>query len=201
MSIIYNRVYKVQSWIVLDTKDTKKTQELLAGFKKEGGVHEVKWISKEFPITVNELARQGWAHEVNRPMPLTANPDFLMVAVSKHIRLYGASKSLSGTPEKPVSSINRKVNNGDDYVRIFDSVLENEPAMSLSYIFDIGELCYMDNSRIKTFITVGPVAKKVLQKVSDNVITISDSEDSGEIVIDGCQPEDAIRKVIEKVVK
>lgn len=200
MSIIYNRLYKVPNWIVLNLDDEKKAQDLVEKFKKEG-VHEVKWISKEFPITINEMARKGWWHEVNKPMPFIANVDFLMVAITQHIKKYGLSKTLSGTPEKSVASINRKIINGDDYVRIFNAVLENEPDVTLSHIFGIGELCNTDRSKIQTFITIGPVAKKVLQKVSDRVITIEVSQNVDEaFVVEGCEAGDSVIDVIDKVI-
>ena len=151
MPLFYNRLYKVPCWIVVNLPK-EKARPIVQEFK-EMGAHEVKWIADTFPLTINDLARHGWAHEVNQPMPFKVNQDFLFVAMTKHIKQYGLNKTLSGTPERPVSSLNRTVNSGDDYVRLFNDVLSSEPAIHLSHLFDVGEMCHQDGSSVKIFIS------------------------------------------------
>lgn len=180
MSLIYNRLYKVPTWIVVNGNDQTNVSKFLQGLKT-AGAHEITWLSKDFPITINEMSGRGWAHEVNKPMPFFANTDFLMVAITNHLKKYGPNKTLSGTPNKPISSLNRVVKTGDDYVRIFNEVLANEPEVTLSHIFNVGELCYNERDNKKIFVSVGPVELKVLQKISDRVITIEANVDGLEI--------------------
>jgi len=200
MSLIYNKLYKVPNWIVISIEDKKKAQDLLKKIQEEGAL-VVNWISEDFPITINEMSRKGWYHEVNKSMPFIMNTDFLMVAVTHHLKSYGSNKTLSGTPEKPVYSINRKITNGDDYVRIFNSVLENEPGITLSHLFNIGELCHSDNSKVQSFVSIGAIPKNILQKISDRVITIEVDPDNDSWVVTGCDSDDNIAEMISKILK
>ena len=192
MSLIYNRLYKVPAWIVVDLpKDVAKT--LIEEFKA-AGAHEMRLIADSFPLTVNEMAGKGWAHEVHKPMPFNANPDFVFFSIAHHIKKLGLNKTLSGTPEKPISTLNRRIESGDDYVRLFNDVMSNEPPITLSHIFGIGELCHQDGSSIKTFISCGPAPIKVLQKVSDRVITVGAGKDG--LIVEGCDKEDVIYEAV-----
>jgi hypothetical protein len=194
--MIYNKVYKVPTWIVINLP--KEKAQKVADEIAMGGAHKVEWISNDFPITVNELARKGWSHEVDKKMPFKSSPDFLMVAASNHIKKSGQNKSLSGTPDVPVFKLNRTVSTGGDYVRIFDEILENEPAISLSHLFSVGELCHLANNKKQTFVSVGPVSEKALQKISDRVITVNVAENG--IEIKGCPIDDKLYEALNYIV-
>jgi len=186
MSMIYNTAYRVSSWVVVNLpKDSAKI--ITAAFSALGA-HEIKWLSNSFINTIQGLSKRGWASEVSKERPFIVNQDFMNVAITAHLKNYGENKTMSGTPDKPWSAINRNITCDEDYARIFDEVMAGEPDITLSHIFSIGELCHRNGEeQVKTFVTIGPVAKKALQKVSDRVITIGGASD--DVDLTGIAPE------------
>ena len=171
MSMIYNRAFKVPSWVVINLP--KDDSKLIVDAFTELGALNVKWPASEFPVTVQEMAKRGWFSEVNQSRPFFISVDFLNVAVTQHLKKFGENKTLSGTPDVPSSQLNRKINDDVDYVRLFNDIMDSETDVSLSHIFSIGEICHATGyEQVKTFVSAGPVATKALQKVSDRVITI-----------------------------
>lgn len=174
MSIIYNRVYRVPVWVIVNLP-ADQAKEIVKAFDEHGAL-SVKWPDREFLNTVAGMGSQGWREEVTKERPFFVSVDFMKVAVKKHLTVFGANKSLSGTPDSSWSRMNRKIETDEDYVRLFNDIMSAEPDVLLSHLFSIGELCHQaGREQVKTFITVGPAPLKVLQKVSDNVITVGDS--------------------------
>lgn len=198
MSMIYNRAYKVPSWVVINLP--KDQAKIVVGKFADHGAHEVKWVANSFLETVANLSSRGWRNEIEQKMPYFASVDFLNVAFTQHVRKYGENKMTSGTPDKPWNAMNRRIESMDDYTRLFNEMLENEPDITLSHMFDIGELCHAQGfEQIKTFVTVGPVATKALQKVSDRVITIGGKSD--ELDLTGVADDEIGQSAIEFVAR
>jgi hypothetical protein len=171
MSMIYNKAYKVPSWVIVNLPK-EDAKPIVQAFTDLGALY-IKWPSGEFPETVREMAKRGWFEEVNQARPFFISADFLNVAVTQHLKKFGENKTLSGTPEVPIGRLNRKIVDDADYARLFNEIMDSETEVSLSHIFSIGEICHTAGAeQVKTFISVGPVATKALQKVSERVITV-----------------------------
>jgi hypothetical protein len=171
MSMIYDRAYKVPVWVVVDVAGADGDSILASFVEREARV--VDWPAKLFPVTVSKLASSGWSHEVNKPYPTIVGRDFLTFAVCRHLNdTLGSNIKLSGQPMQPYHTLNRKIESGDDYVRLFNDVLALEPDFSLSHMFDIAKLCVQDIRKSQVFVTRGPAPIKVLQRIAGRVITV-----------------------------
>lgn len=193
--MIYNQTYKVPVWVVVNTGNHADSEKIAKEFTA-ADARPVVWPAATFPITVSELGRKGWAHEVNQAFPLFMSVNFLMFAISKHLDAnFGSTKRLSGNATQSYSTLNRKIECGDDYVRLFNDVLGLENDISLSYLFDIAKVCVENREKTRVFVTVGNVPIKLLQKVSDRVITVGDAgsdvvatgRDASEVATDAIQ--------------
>ena len=182
MTVVYTNVFKVPVWVMVNI-DRENDSLVLDAFKECNARH-IEWKASTFPITINKLSSKGWKHITEQPYPFMIDHNFIPIAINAHLQSsYGRSKSLSGTPTSPVKNLNRRINSGDDYVRLFNDVMNNEPDISLSKLFDIAENCFYNNTKFKVFITEGNVPKKLLQRIADCVITIGG--EGSDIVFDG----------------
>jgi hypothetical protein len=175
MSLIYNQAYKVPVWVVIALPAADGKAALIADAIKTAGAKSMPWPGDTFPLTINKMALKGWSHEVNKKMPFFASIDFLTIAATHHLEeTYGPAKRLTGTPSRPYNTLKRKIETGDDYVRLFNDILVLEPDAALSYLFDVGKNCHEGDRRTKVYVTVGAVPTNVLQRIASRVITISD---------------------------
>lgn len=188
MSVIYNKAYKVPSWVLVTSGDEGASAAL--DFLHQNGALQVQWPGATFKDTVTELGKRGYAHEVSKDMPYQMSVRFLEVAVAKHIKeSLGSNKMLSGAPSQPMHVVNRSVQTDADFERIFNEVIQLEDSIALSHLFDVGSRCFGESTKYKVFYTVGDVPRNVLQRISDSVIVVGDG---GEIATAEKKPKEVV---------
>ena len=192
MSFVYGKPYKVPVWISIDGKLGQKGQQII-DLLKPYEPYIVAWPADTFHLTIKALASQGWHHETRRQRPFAANKDFIMVAVTKHLK----GKHLSGSPTQAYHTLNRNIEVDGDYNRLFNQILDIEPSISLCQVFDIGALCHNDGKQKKVFLTFGAPPTNILQRLADRVITVG--EEGAEVVTSERTPEDVTKEVVTKV--
>lgn len=195
--MIYNQAYKVPVWVVIKAETNTESERIALDFVAADARHVV-WPASTFPVTVNELGKRGWAHEVNQPFPLFMSVNFLMFAISKHLDAnLGSTKRLSGNATQSYSTLDRKIERDNDYARLFNDVIGLENDISLSYLFDIAKICYENREKTRVFVTTGDVPIKLLQKISDRVITIGDA--GSDVVVTGRDVSEVAMEAIQLV--
>jgi len=171
MSVTYTQVFKVPVWVILNNGRLTNTE--MRDFFIEADAKEVAWGAETFPLTVDAMSRKGWHHIVNQKMPYVTDLNFLQVAINSHIQYtYGTTKYLSGAQILTIKNLNKKIETGDDYVRLYNDVMAIEPDINMSKLFDIAENCKYNKKTYKVFFSCGNIPKNILQKVSNSVITI-----------------------------
>lgn len=197
MSVIYNKAYKVPSWVLVTSSDTGA--EAVKDFLYKNGALPVSWPGATFKDTVAELGKRGYAHEVRKDMPYQMSVRFLEVAIAKHIKeALGSNKMLSGAPSQPMHVVNRTVKTEADFERIFNEVIQLEDSITLSHLFDVGSRCFGESTKYKVFYTVGDVPRNVLQRISDSVIVVGEG---GEIPTEGKKPVEVITALDSMLMK
>jgi hypothetical protein len=171
MSFIYYQTEKVDTWTCIDEGSAKAASALKWFLHHDA--HQVVWPSITFHETVAELAKSGW-HEHVKPFPYFMNTDLLQTATKRHIEKFCGPFVTFGAKQH-LFKMNRKIESDADYVRLFDDMLLNQDSIFLSGQFKIGELCKdQSGKRYSMFVTTGYCNRKVIDLVSEKVITVGD---------------------------
>ena len=96
-----------------------------------------------------------------------------------------------------MNSINRRVESGDDYVRIFNDVLCGESTIALSHLFSIAEKCYGERENVKVFVTVGQIPQNILQRLAERVITVGGA--GSDVLLPETVTDDTLTSVVGEV--
>jgi len=168
MAMIYHKPLKVPLWVVV--KKSQKAKQISKWFT-DRDAKAVEWPALTYKDTVTEFSNKGWLHVFHEPR-VVLPPDFVILTAKEHIK-----KTMSPLSQLvfdiSVAKLNRVINNDDDYVNLFNSILKSQPRLNLCQSFQIGELCHNDESKnYKVFVSIDPCDKSVLTELATKVITI-----------------------------
>lgn len=199
-NMYYDRVYRVKVWVFLEDLPKKMSADLLDFFEK-AEARLVKWPAKSFKDTIYELKNKGWAHEFKPDSSgnTIISPQFLNLAFVTHLKKTNPQAVILNDFERPIYTIDRRIDSDSDYERIFNEVASIFSSTSLSMVFMIGELCHGPHAQVKVFVSDEKAPNSVIKKIADNVITIK--KDGGDINTKSLKTEEVIEKIINVIQK
>ena len=170
MSAIYDQIFKVPCWVVIDSK-VKNAKELADELKTKGA-HLQEWPANSFLDTIQDLGKKGYSHVTGQKRPFTLDPDFCIRSVVAHLRgMFGDQVQFSGQHRVPFyRAVNRVVKTEGDYSRIFDAIVNLEDAVSISQMFQIGE------KKSPVYVTLTPCTIDIIRKISDRFVTVGNKD-------------------------
>jgi hypothetical protein len=195
MAVVYDRVYKVPQWAVVNLQNEKQL-EAIENWFEEADALEVTLPGLSFVDTCKQLTRQGYSETLMLQTPYIINEHVFAMAVNRHVKnFFGDWAFLSAKMERPIHNVNRLIKSDEDYVRAFHEALNLQPRETLSFLFKVGERCHYDRKKYGAFVSYGDAPLSLLTKISDRVIKIGDDVNS-DIVIEKA---DKKQKIVEKL--
>lgn len=194
MAQFYDRPYRVPVWIVIEPIGPRRAKNLINGIVALGA-HYIKWPAQSFLSTVEYLGKNGWNHVVGQAKPFRLDPQFLAVAMNKHVQtVFGPNVTMTGMLERPYhQALDRTIKDNGDYASLFEQALLLERDVSLSQIFGLA------SPKSKVYISEGPVNEQLISRLCDNLITVGES-DSCTVNIKDKKPEEA-KELIDKAIE
>jgi hypothetical protein len=182
--MIYNRAFKVPTWVVLGSM-SKNRAKAVSEFFNEAGARYQEWPANLYPEALLNYRNKGYADALPE-YPFILETNLMLRSAGEHLKDCLSPKSqLGGSSGLPPHRVNRKADSRDDLVTIFNDLLSLEDPISLSQVFQIAELCHRDGAKqFKAFVSSGKVPKNLLTKIADRVITVGDGAEN-DIVVDG----------------
>lgn len=168
MAVIYDRVYQVPTWVVVDNTKTKSDQ-VISWFKEHDAL-VVEWPSTTFQKTLLSFKNKGWGH-VFEEKTLIIPPQLLAMAVIEHCKANFGETSGSSLKLNLIHRLDRKIVDDSSYAQLFDKVLSSQDPVVLSHTFQIGEKCF-DRERYNLWVSKEPVNNFILQTLAAKVVTI-----------------------------
>lgn len=172
MSMIYDRTYKVPTWVVV--AECEQTDAIIKWFK-DAEAHIREWPGNSFEETLYEFKNRGWLQTFRDINPLDGtiviSSQLLAMALKRH-----AEKCMNPSAEFMTNRahfIDRKVASPQSIERLFDDAMRAQDSMTLSHAFQIGEICHdTDRKRYPLWVTKEPASVAVISMLADRVITI-----------------------------
>lgn len=170
--MIYNRVFKVPVWVVLDSSLDQNTKENLSEWLDEAEAIKREFHGDKFGKAVRGYRDFGYADSVpadpNTPyhlLPELANLA-LEAVLKKYYRDNPATKRKRGNVH-----IDFVVRGEQDYVRIMNDILSDSDDISLSYLLKVGELCHNGDQRSHVFYS-SDFPKDLIQRVANRTVFV-----------------------------
>ena len=169
MAMSYYKTFAVPGWVILGK--TKRDDVIMDWFK-DAGARIQEWPSASFPKTLESFKGKGWRH-VFTEKTVVIPPQLLAQASEEHARLMSPYSNLSYLNGHRIDRIARTP---EDMVKMYDEILLLQDAIAVSQLFQVQEICYDDNKRIRPqlWITQEPCDRSVISKIANKIITIGE---------------------------
>ena len=172
---MYNKTYRVNTWVLIDSDDDKKVEKIIKWFKeKQAFVQE--WPSLFYKQEVLKYKNMGYPM-INENGPFKAPSSLIMRSAVDTVKKVISQQSNIMLGDS-ANRFSVKIENDDSYESIMNSILLSLLPIYKSQCFQIFERCHSINSKQKytLFVTPKKGVKKILTDISHNVITLGDKE-------------------------
>jgi hypothetical protein len=168
MTTYYDREFPVSKWIIgIDL--TEKQEEIITKISNKKGGWYVKWPALEMPEELKKLASEGYAEQINQPMPFFLDLTLALRAMVNITRRNNPFAPISNKPQYH-HLCNNRIANEKDFIRLANEILAANDPITLSQVFDTAE---------KTHLSVFSLDadKKAVQKIASKVITLGNGSE------------------------
>lgn len=169
MADIYTKPYFIPNYALIDLKGPKLAK--VKAFLDQGEAKEQLWPSQGYYDYLQTFKHKGWAHALKPDLPV--NTQLIQQSALEYVRSFFHPSAIIRVTHS-AENWNRVMNTPEEAATFFDALLEFQEPIVLSQMFDVIKYCHSSNKNHKLFYTVAPAHKKVLQKLSKNVITIGE---------------------------
>jgi len=188
----YDRIHKVKIWVIVDVKTAKKREKITKWFEKKDALIQ-PWPSLGYKDEVLKYNNKGYKIPDKKPYKISSS--LILRSAVDTVKKTISQRSILVLDNRS-NLFTANINTDDDYITLMDMILNTVDPLDLSQCFQIYERCVdrMAKKRYLIFMTPENGVKKILTKISENVIVISEDED-GDINLSNTSPSDISKEL------
>ena len=195
MSFVYHRPYLVKNWSIISDKVSEKQVKIIKRWFEEAGAYLLEWPLNSYKDFVLDFKNKGYTEVFEEGQEFYTLPEGLLIrSCNEYVKTFNENTNLIFTGVE--HRVGLKIHSESDYGRIFNTILSQQPPVTLSQLFKIWELCHdEDGKRYSMFVTQTPVVPQVVGKLSEKVVTIGPEAGSYILV----NPNDTKKEILESI--
>ena len=168
---IYHKVVKVPAWVLIDLKGSKLTK--VKAFLAAAEAYEQKWPSQGYYDHLQKYRNIGWAHALKPGLPV--DTQLIARSAAEYAKEFFTPRSQIAVPHS-AQNWNRVMDTPEQAALFFDALMFAQEPIELCQLFAINERCFSLGKNYKLFYTAAPANKNVLTRLTDNAITIGETD-------------------------